>query len=56
MDQPGDEIAPIATPHLQLVSMSVPFMEALAAKDLATASAEIGATVPSGSPTSLRTS
>lgn len=46
MEQAGGDIAPITTPHLQLVSMSVQFMEALAAKDLATASAEIGATVP----------
>jgi ribosomal-protein-alanine N-acetyltransferase len=46
MDRAGEDIAPIATPHLQLVSMSVPFMEALAARDLAAAGAEIGATVP----------
>ncbi|MEP7378918.1 MAG: GNAT family N-acetyltransferase [Chloroflexota bacterium] len=42
----GGDIEPIATPHLQLVSMSMPFMEALAAKDLATASTDIGASVP----------
>ena len=46
MEHAADEIAPITTPHLQLVAMSVPFMEALAAKDLAAASKEIGATVP----------
>ena len=40
------EITNIATPRLELVSMSVPFMEALARKDLAAASAEIGAIVP----------
>ena len=40
------EIPNIATPRLELVSMSVPFMEALARKDLATASTEIGASVP----------
>jgi GNAT superfamily N-acetyltransferase len=42
----GDAVAPIRTHHLELVSMSVPFMEALAGKDLEAASAEIGATVP----------
>ena len=36
----------IKTPRLELVSMSVPFMEALAQHDLGTASAEIGAIVP----------
>jgi ribosomal-protein-alanine N-acetyltransferase len=40
------EIPTISTPRLALVSMSVPFMEALARKDLAVASAEIGASVP----------
>jgi ribosomal-protein-alanine N-acetyltransferase len=41
-----EEIPDIATPHLELVSMSVPFMEALAAHDMAAASREIGAEVP----------
>lgn len=41
-----DEIPNIPTPHLQLVAMSVPFMEALADHDLAAASADIGAIVP----------
>jgi RimJ/RimL family protein N-acetyltransferase len=36
----------IKTPRLELVLMSVPFMEALARRDLDTASSEIGATVP----------
>jgi RimJ/RimL family protein N-acetyltransferase len=40
------EIPNIKTPRLELVSMSVPFMEALARKDLQAASEEIGATVP----------
>ena len=42
----GEGVATITTPRLELVSMSVPFMEALAAKNLPVASAEIGATVP----------
>jgi RimJ/RimL family protein N-acetyltransferase len=42
----GGAISSIRTPRLELVSMSVPFMEALARKDLAAASTEIGATVP----------
>lgn len=41
-----DDIAAIPTPRLELVSMSVPFMEALVGHDLAAASKEIGATVP----------
>lgn len=42
----SDDVAAIQTPRLDLVSMSVPFMEALVGRDLAAASAEIGATVP----------
>jgi ribosomal-protein-alanine N-acetyltransferase len=42
----GGAIPSIVTPRLELVSMSVPFMEALARKDLAAASAEMGAIVP----------
>jgi len=41
-----DDIPNISTPHLELVSMSLPFMEALAAHDMAKASREIGAAVP----------
>jgi RimJ/RimL family protein N-acetyltransferase len=41
-----EEIPNIRTPHLELVSMSVPFMEALAAHDMAAASRELGAEVP----------
>jgi RimJ/RimL family protein N-acetyltransferase len=41
-----DAVETIRTPRLALVSMSVSFMEALASKDLAAASAEIGAAVP----------
>jgi GNAT superfamily N-acetyltransferase len=37
---------PIPTPRFELVSMSLPFMTALLARDLAAAAAEIGATVP----------
>jgi RimJ/RimL family protein N-acetyltransferase len=45
-DASPDDVAPIKTPRLELVSMSLPFMEALAQHDLAAASKEIGATVP----------
>lgn len=38
--------APIHTPRLELVSMSVPFMETLAGHDLDGAAREIGAAVP----------
>jgi RimJ/RimL family protein N-acetyltransferase len=41
-----DDVATIKTPRLELVSMSVPFMEALADHRLTEASEEIGATVP----------
>jgi RimJ/RimL family protein N-acetyltransferase len=41
-----DAVDTIRTRQLELVSMSVPFMEALARKDLAAASEEIGAIVP----------
>jgi RimJ/RimL family protein N-acetyltransferase len=37
---------PISTPRLELISMSVPFMEALARHDVDGASREIGARVP----------
>jgi RimJ/RimL family protein N-acetyltransferase len=46
MADPAQDIASIKTPHLELVSMSVPFMEALAAHDMTAASKEIGADVP----------
>ena len=39
-------IEPIATQRMKLVSMSVPFMRALAARDLAGAELAIGASVP----------
>jgi len=45
-DAAPDDVAAVKTPRLELVSMSVPFMEALAEHDMAAASAEIGATVP----------
>jgi [ribosomal protein S5]-alanine N-acetyltransferase len=41
-------IAPIPTPRFELVSMSMAFMRALVARDLAGAEAEIGAVVPAG--------
>ena len=40
------EIEPIRTARLELVSMSIPFMEALARRDVAGAALEIGASVP----------
>jgi RimJ/RimL family protein N-acetyltransferase len=43
----------IRTARFELVSMSMPFMEALAAGDLAAAEAEIGATVPSDMPNDM---
>lgn len=46
-------VAPIVTERLQLVSMSVPFMEALVANDLAAAEREIGAHVPAWLPDHL---
>jgi [ribosomal protein S5]-alanine N-acetyltransferase len=39
-------VEPIRTPRLSLVSMSVPFMQALARGDLLAGSREIGASVP----------
>lgn len=44
-DQPSD-LAPIRTPRLSLESMSIPFMEALARKDVEAASHDAGAEVP----------
>ena len=49
-----DAVPPIRTARLELVSMSVPFMEALARDDVAAAAAEIGATVPDDMPEYLR--
>ena len=43
---PADDVPPIHTERLDLVSMTVPFMQALVAGDVAGATAEIGATVP----------
>ena len=44
------DVPAIRTPRFELVSMSLPFMRALFARDLATAEAEIGATVPPDMP------
>lgn len=49
-----DEIPPIRTERLELVSMTVPFMEALARGDVAAAADEVGATVPEDMPEDLR--
>jgi ribosomal-protein-alanine N-acetyltransferase len=43
----------IQTPRFELVSMTLPFMDALAAHDLDRAAEEIGATVPSDMPDGL---
>jgi RimJ/RimL family protein N-acetyltransferase len=50
---PDGDIEPIQTPRLELVSMSVPFMEALERYDLEAAEREIGATVPAWMPGEL---
>jgi len=52
--EPIAAIAPINTPRLTLESMSVPFMEALARNDLATASSEIDADLPANMPDDLK--
>ena len=46
-------VPPIATTRYSLVSMSVPFMQCLLARDLAGAATEIGAAVPSDLPDRL---
>ncbi len=46
-------VPPIATPRYSLVSMSVPFMRLLLARDLVAAATEIGAAVPSDLPDRL---
>jgi [ribosomal protein S5]-alanine N-acetyltransferase len=46
-------VPPIPTPRFELVSMSLPFMEALARRDLAAAEHLIGARVPTHMPDDL---
>jgi RimJ/RimL family protein N-acetyltransferase len=46
-------VAPIPTERFELVSMSMPFMRALVARDLPAAEAEIGASVPVDFPDQL---
>ncbi|HEY7701518.1 MAG TPA: GNAT family protein [Candidatus Limnocylindrales bacterium] len=46
-------VPPIRTPRFELVSMSLPFMEALARRDLSAAEHLIGATVPTNMPVDL---
>jgi ribosomal-protein-alanine N-acetyltransferase len=46
-------VPPIKTPRFELVSMSLPFMEALARRDLAAAEHLIGASVPTHLPDDL---
>jgi ribosomal-protein-alanine N-acetyltransferase len=48
-----EEVPPIVSERLRLVSMSVPFMEALVAGDLGAAKREIGAHVPAWLPGQL---
>jgi RimJ/RimL family protein N-acetyltransferase len=50
----ADSIPPIRTERLELVSMTIPFMEALARDDVVGAAAEIQATVPQDMPDYLR--
>jgi ribosomal-protein-alanine N-acetyltransferase len=45
-DGPMTEVPAIRTPRFELVSMSMPFMRALLARDLAGAESEIGAAIP----------
>jgi [ribosomal protein S5]-alanine N-acetyltransferase len=47
------DVPPIATPRFELVSMSLPFMRALVARDLDAAAAEIGMPVPPDLPDDL---
>ncbi len=47
-------IPPIRTERFELVSMTLPFMRALHARDLETASAEIGAVIPDDMPDDLQ--
>ena len=47
------DVPPIRTARFELVSMSLPFMQALHSHDLETAAAEIGATVPESFPDDL---
>ena len=50
---PMPDVPSIPTPRFELVSMSLPFMEALIDHDLERASRELGATVPPGMPDDL---
>ncbi len=47
------DVPPIRTPRVELVSMSMPFMRLLLARDLEGAAAEIGAGVPADLPDQL---
>jgi RimJ/RimL family protein N-acetyltransferase len=46
-------VPPIRTPRFELVSMSLPFMQALRRHDISAAAAEIGADVPADMPDDL---
>jgi RimJ/RimL family protein N-acetyltransferase len=47
------DVPSIHTERFELVSMSLPFMRSLQARDLASAAAEIGASIPEGLPDDL---
>lgn len=53
LEPPADDIAPIQTDRLELVSMSLPFMTALARGDLEAAGRDIGAAVSPWLPVQL---
>jgi [ribosomal protein S5]-alanine N-acetyltransferase len=50
---PMTTVPPIRTERFELVSMSLPFMRALQARDMAAATAEIGAAIPPDMPDDL---
>ena len=52
--QRDEQVEPIRTPRLTLESMTVPFMQALAANDLEGAARELNAAVPEDMPDDLR--
>jgi ribosomal-protein-alanine N-acetyltransferase len=52
-DDASGDVPPIQTERLELVSMSVPFLEALGRNDVAAAMREVGASVPSWLPEQL---
>jgi len=49
----AEDVPSIRTPRLELVAMSIPFMQALVARDLATAHDEVDAHIPADLPDEL---